>query len=303
MLRASLQIQATHLALTGGEALNQVRFWRLVAILILIQLTALLAPPSPSPVNGQRLLQREELHRPQPSSDTAHREGEFTFARLRYSTIDPWSLLPGDAYYNRYASWATDYPKADHQFIHGLRGWVRSSLDISDNPVAVSLHGKEIFNYPFLYVVEPGYLDLTREEATSLREYLLRGGFVILDDFWGVSEWENVRHQLVNVFPEYQLRQLYLDHPLFHSYFEISEILQTPNFQNIVYRGRTAEKGGMIPSYWGLFDDQERLMVFVGRNLDNGDAWEWIDDPRYPLKYGLGAYRIGTNVIFYAMTH
>ena len=251
-----------------------------------------------NPVSGQRA--RLEFRPTTRDLPGAGREGEFTFARLRYSTADRWDLFSG---YGGYASWATDFPKADHQFIHGLRGWVRSALDISDRPVAVSLNGPDIFNYPFIYIVEPGYLDLTRDDATSLREYLLRGGFAILDDFWGNAEWQNVQLQLATVFPEFELRQLALDHPVFHCYFDIGEVLQTPNFQNIVYRGRTAEKGGTVPSYWGLFDDRERLMVFVGRNLDNGDAWEWIDDPRYPLKYGLGAYKIGANAIFYAMTH
>ena len=268
------------------------------AAVILILVPSLVIPLSNEPVSGQR--SRLEFQAPSRIPTRGQRKGEFTFARLRYSAGDRWDLLSG---YGSYASWATDYPKADHQFIHGLRGWVRSTLEISDQPVAVSLQGTQFFNYPFIYIVEPGYLDLNREEAASLREYLLRGGFVILDDFWGTMEWENVRLQLYNVFPEYQLRQLSLEHPIFHCYFDIEEILQTPNFQNIVYRGRTAEKGGTVPSYWGLFDERERLMVFVGRNLDNGDAWEWIDDPRYPLKYGLGAYKIGTNVIFYAMTH
>lgn len=272
---------------------------RIVAsAIILILVPLLVIPLSNVPVGGQST--RLEFQAPSRTPSKNRREGEFTFARLRYATADRWDLFSG---YGGYASWATDYPKADHQFIHGLRGWVRSALDISDQPVAVSLQEAQLLNYPFIYIVEPGYLDLSREEAAGLREYLLRGGFVILDDFWGSREWENVRLQLYNVFPEYQLRQLSLDHPIFHCYFDIEEILQTPNFQNIVYRGRTAEKGGTTPSYWGLFDERERLMVFIGRNLDNGDAWEWIDDPRYPLRYGLGAYKIGTNVIFYAMTH
>jgi hypothetical protein len=276
-------------------------------------LLAVLVPLGLSAVQAQR-----ELPSPRqiagPGSPSTGRRGEFTFARLRYATADwgggrrrgagraagGWAA---GGWADGYSSWMTDYPKADQQFIYGLRGWVRSNLDISDDPVSVAISDPAIFTHPFIYVVEPGQMDLSREDAASLREYLLRGGFLILDDFWGAYEWENVRFQLARVFPEYQLRELPLSHPIFHCYFDIDEVLQTPNFQNIVYRGQTAEKGGTIPSYWGLFDEADRLMVFVGRNLDNGDAWEWIDDPRYPLKYGLGAYKIGANVIFYAMTH
>lgn len=256
-------------------------------------------------VRGQRGTPRLEFQPPRESRrhnvSPGHR-GEFTFARLRYGSAD-WSGMGGRGWRGGFASWMTDYPKADQQFIFGLRGWVRSNLDISDEPVSVAMSDPALFSHPFIYVVEPGRMELSREDSTSLREYLLRGGFLILDDFWGAYEWENVRFQLNRVFPEYSLRQLTLDHPIFHCYFDIEEILQTPNFQNIVYRGETSEKGGTVPSYWGIFDETERLMVFVGRNLDNGDAWEWIDDPRYPLRYGLGAYKIGANAIFYAMTH
>lgn len=260
-----------------------------------------------APVRGQRGAPRLEFQAPREmlrSARTAlpRRRGEFTFARLRYASVD-WSGFGGRGGRGGFASWMTDYPKADQQFIFGLRGWVRSNLDISDEPVSVALSDPALFSLPFIYVVEPGRMELSREDSTSLREYLLRGGFLILDDFWGAYEWENVKFQLNKVFPEYPTRQLALDHPLFHCYFDIGEVLQTPNFQNIVYRGETAEKGGTVPSYWGVFDDAERLMVFIGRNLDNGDAWEWIDDPRYPLRYGLGAYKIGANAIFYAMTH
>ncbi len=270
--------------------------WRLTAIWLAL---ILLVQIDSRQVNGQLGDPRSEfrasrqVRRPGPP-------GEFTFARLRYSSGGDWRRGYG---YGGYASWATDYPKADHQFIQGLRSWVRSGLVISDQPVAISIHEPDLLKYPLVYVVEPGRMDLTSEDATGLREYLLRGGFLILDDFWGTYEWDNVRLQLMRIFPEHQPRQIPLDHPIFHCYFDIDEILQIPNFQNIVYWGRTDEKGGTVPSYWGIFDESDRLMVFIGRNIDNGDAWEWIDDPRYPLKYGLGAYKIGTNVIFYAMTH
>jgi hypothetical protein len=270
--------------------------WRLAAISLAL---IMLVPLDSRLVSGQRGNDRADFRSPR-TVQSGGRKGEFTFARLRYSSGDDWRRGYG---YGGYASWATDYPKADYQFIQGLRSWVRSGLVISDHPVAISIHEPDLLRYPLIYIVEPGRMDLTREDATGLREYLLRGGFLILDDFWGNYEWENVRLQLLRIFPEYQPREIPLDHPIFHCYFDIEEILQIPNFQNIVYWGRTDEKGGTVPSYWGLFDESDRLMVFIGRNVDNGDAWEWIDDPRYPLKYGLGAYKIGANVIFYAMTH
>ena len=249
-----------------------------------------LIPMVTSPVSSQRYQPRQDFARPQNKRNGPAHQGEFTFARLRYDSYG-------------WGGWTTDYPKADEQFIYGLRGWVRSSLDISDHPVAVSMDEPNLFRHPFIYVVEPGQMELSREDAANLREYLLRSGFIMLDDFWGEYEWENVRQQLFKVFPEHQLKQIPLDHPIFHCYYDIEEALQVPNYHNYVYRGRTEEKGGRIPSYWGILDEQERIMVFVARNADNGDAWEWIDDPSYPLKYGLGAYKLGTNLIVYSMTH
>ncbi len=217
--------------------------------------------------------------------------GEFTFARLIYES------------YGWRRSWTTDYPKADEQFIIGLRNWVRSGMLISDDPVAVSMGDPKLFNYPFIYAVEPGYMELSTDDAAKLREYLLRGGFLMLDDFWGEYEWHNVQEQMRKVFPEYPIKELSLDHPLFHCFFDIDEVVQVPSVNNIIYWGRTDEKGGIVPHYHAILNEEGRIMVFIARNTDNGDAWEWIDESQYPLKYGLAAYRIGMNVIVYAMTH
>ena len=223
---------------------------------------------------------------------------EFTFVRLKYG---------GSGYgYGRRGrgSWMTDYPEADEHFIYGLRGWARSALAISDDPDALSLSDERLFASPFIYAVEPGFMDLSPEEAAKLREYLLRGGFLMLDDFWGEWEWRNVQEQMRQVFPEYEIQELPLTHTIFHCYFDINEVIQVPNIGNGIRGGPTHEKGGITPYYMGISDPADgRVMVFVARNTDNGDAWEWIDEPRYPLKYGLAAYRLGMNCIIYAMTH
>jgi hypothetical protein len=248
---------------------------------------------SPS-AQSQRISPRSDFTRDRNfNRDSNHSTpgGEYTFARLIYQSN------------GRRRMWTTDYPKADEQFIIGLRNWVRSNLLISDDPIAVSMNDKKIFDYPFVYAVEPGYMELSTEDAAALREYLMRGGFLMLDDFWGEYEWENVQEQMRKVFPEYSIRELPLDHPLFHCYFDIDEVVQVPSVGNIIYRGRTDEKGGVTPHYEAITNDDGRVMVFIARNADNGDAWEWIDEPRYPLKYGLAAYKLGMNAIVYAMTH
>ncbi len=261
-----------------------------VVISILISSLALSASSVQSQRPSTRPPARDVFRSPYGLPKQTGRKGEFTFARLRYDSYG-WE------------GWTTDYPKADEQFIFGLRGWVRSLMEISDDPIAVSINQKDLSRYPFIYAVEPGHMVLSNEDAANLREYLLRGGFLMLDDFWGESEWENVSEQMRKVFPEYPIHEISLNHPIFHCYFDIDEVLQVPNFHNYVFRGRTHEKGGIVPQYLGVLDENDRVLVFIARNADNGDAWEWIDDPRYPLKYGLGAYKLGMNLIVYAMTH
>src|SRR5437868_5153135 len=181
---------------------------------------------------------------------------EYTFARLRYPS-GGWRQ-----------TWTTDYPKADYQLVLGLRGWVRSLLDIADEPDTVSLYEKKLYSYPFIYAVEPGYMDLSTEDAAKLREYLLRGGTLMLDDFWGEYEWQNVQEQMHKVFPEYEIQELPLSHPIFHCYFDINEVVQVPNV-NYIYSGITAEKGGTVPHYEGIIDADGRVVVFIARNADN----------------------------------
>jgi len=242
-----------------------------------------------SSAQTQRLAQRPEFRYRRDPGDP-HRKLEYTFVRLEYSSYG-WRRM-----------WTTDYPKADEQFLMGLRNWCRSNLAISDDPISIPPRDKELFKYPFAYAVEPGFMELSTEDAANLREYLMRGGFLMLDDFWGEYEWQNVQEQMRKIFPEYAIQELPLDHPIFHCYFDIDEVVQVPNV-NYIYSGVTSEKGGYVPHYEGIMDDTGRVMVFIARNADNGDAWEWIDEPRYPLKFGLAAYRLGMNLIVYSMTH
>ncbi|MEJ7709582.1 MAG: DUF4159 domain-containing protein [Pyrinomonadaceae bacterium] len=219
--------------------------------------------------------------------------GEFTFVRAIYNS-------PSRGW--RGGSWMVDFPEADEHFITGIREWVGTNLSVSGRPYQLGLLDDRIFDFPLLYFVEPGTMELSTDEAARLREYLTRGGFIFLDDFHGEYEFQHVEQQLKQVFPEYQLKELPLTHPIFHSYLDIDSVLQVPGVAALS-RGVTYEKGGIQPYYMGIEDKEGRLVVFVTRNCDLGDAWEWINDSRYPVKYGIAAYRIGINVIIYAMTH
>jgi len=231
-----------------------------------------------------------------PTDAPAGPAGEFTFARAIYTS-------PFSPYWTRYGgSWTVDYPEADNHFITGMREWAGTNLNITQRPEAIELLDERLFNYPFIYFVEPGFMELSPEEAARLREYIMRGGFLFLDDFWGESEWQNVQAQMKKVLPDYEPKELPLTHPIFHSYLDIEEVVQVPNIYN-AQRGITSEKGGITPYYMGIEDKQGRLVAIFARNSDLGDAWEHINNPLYPVKYGLAAYKVGINVVIYAMSH
>ncbi|HEY0171752.1 MAG TPA: DUF4159 domain-containing protein [Pyrinomonadaceae bacterium] len=221
--------------------------------------------------------------------------GEFAFTRIIYRSPYSYGRRWGGA-------WATDFPEADDHFITGIREWAGTNLNVAPRPEQVEIMDERLFDYPLVYIVEPGYMELSDEEAARLREYAARGGFLFFDDFWGEPEWQNVREQMKKVFPEYEPKELPLTHPILHSYLDIGEVVQVPNIYN-AQRGVTAEKGGTTPSYMGIEDKQGRLVAFFARNSDLGDAWEHINDSRYPVKYGLAAYKVGINVVIYAMSH
>jgi hypothetical protein len=225
--------------------------------------------------------------------------GEYTFIRTIYDS--PARARRG--YYGG-GTWTTDYPEADNNFIVGLREWAGTNLKIAPRPEQIEILDDRIFDYPIIYFVEPGFLELSDEQAKRLREYVARGGFMFFDDFWGVYEWENLETQLKKIWPEggYTPKDLPLSHPIFHSYLDVEEVVQVPNVYNAM-RGETSEKGGIVPHYMGVEDKNGRIVCFISFNCDLGDAWEWINDSRYPVKYGLPAYKLGINVVIYAMSH
>ena len=218
------------------------------------------------------------------------REVDFTFVRLKYSSTRGVR-----------SSWAVDYPKADIQFLYGLRKLAGYAFPRAGH-LALLVGSPELFEHPFLYAVEVGYLDLSQAEADHLREYLLRGGLLVVDDFHGSYEWLNFYRQMKKVFPEYEPLDLSPDHPVFHCYFDIDELIQVPGL-HYVYSGQTWERGGYVPRYMGIEDDQGRLMVIINHNVDLGDAWEWAEQEVYPREFSDLAFQLGMNYIVYAMTH
>lgn len=222
---------------------------------------------------------------------------EFYFTRAMYSSGRGRGLRG----WGGGRSWATDYPKADRQFLVVIKRIL--GLDAYDYENAVSLEDPAIRNFPFLYALEVGYMNLTQEEVRGLRAYLDAGGFLVIDDFWGTREWEVFEYNMRRVLPGRPIVELPLDHELFDTFFEITEIKQVPNVRQGRRGGPTWEQDGYEPHVLGIFDDHDRLMVVINWNTDLGDAWEWAEDPFYPLEYSNFAYEMGANLIIYGMTH
>jgi hypothetical protein len=227
------------------------------------------------------------------SPSEPHRE--FYFTRAFYSS-------GSRDLYRGFPSWSVDFPKADLQFMIGIERLV-THLDAYAGENPVSLADPDLARYPFLYAVEVGYMSLTEPEVLGLRRYLQRGGFLVVDDFWGSREWANFEREMARVLPDQPIVEVPSDHPLFHSFYDVDEIVQVPNVGQGRMGGPTWEKDGYFPKVRGVFDDDGRLMVAVNWNSDLGDAWEWAEDPYYPLEFSTYAYQMGVNFIVYAMSH
>lgn len=242
---------------------------------------------------GQRRGYRfsDEEDNPAPMPPDASEKTEYMFARLKYPN--------GRGGYWR-GSWATDYPKADRQFLQGVRRLTR--LHTRSVEQVVDVDSDDMFNTPWLYAVEVGRWVLNDKQAAHLRDYLLRGGFLMVDDFHGTYEWSVFLDSLQRIFPDRQIVELENSNQIFHVIYDLDERFQVPGV-HIVASGRTSEKDGIEPRWRGVLDDKGRVMVAICHNMDLGDAWEWADAPEYPEKYASLAYRIGVNYIVYSMTH
>lgn len=224
----------------------------------------------------------------------AKEKAEFNWARLRYPALRAsgmWAMR---------GHWTVDYPKADRQFLQGLRRLSRVQSKSVEH--VVDLVTDDIFNYPFVYVVEPGHWDLPDEQAKKLREFLDRGGFLMTDDFHGTFEWGVFTASLNRAIPDRTIVDIPDDDPIFHTLYNLDERFQVPGIVNYPF-DKTYEYDGFEPRWRAVRDEKGRIVVSICHNMDLGDAWEWADHPRYPEKYASLAYRVGINMIVYAMTH
>src|SRR6266404_8529226 len=214
------------------------------------------------------------------------------FARYRFGSMD-WK--------EGGTSWSQDYPRADRHFAQALRRLTRIHVRSVEQPVNLD-DGDDVYNWPWLAAGEMGDWLLTDAQAKALRDYLLRGGFLMLDDFWGTEEWDRFQESMRRVFPDRQAVEIDDNDSIFHIVYDLDDRYQIPGMWAL-RRGQTYRNDGSVARWRGIYDDHGRVMVVMSFNSDIGDSWEWADEPSYPEKYSALGIRIGVNDVMYAMTH
>ena len=226
----------------------------------------------------------------------------FTFVRVRR----------GRAARSYGGNWATDTPDSDLNLSYRLQQM--TSMKVNPDGRFIRLTDPDLGDFPFIYMVEPGSLFLTDEEISALRKYLLNGGFLMLDDFWGDSEWRNAESVIKKVLPDRSFADLPLDHAVYHCVFEIKAKYQVPNVRlgemsefDPEHRTWETNHDGDVRTvhHRAILDDKGRMMVMATHNTDNGDGWEREGESDYYFHNFSEkvSYPLGINIIFYVMTH
>ena len=205
----------------------------------------------------------------------------FQFARVKFNESGRFF----------WAGWAHDYPRAERNLLKILSE-VTGVRTTPDSYTIVELDDPRIMEFPLLYFSEPGTWAITPQEAENLREYFMRGGFAIFDDFDGPWQWAAFEASIKTVFPERQMERLTVNSPIFQCFYEIETLEMT-----------APRAYANPPEFYGMFDDSGRLQVIVNFNNDIGDYWEWSDTSFFPVSLSNEAYKLGINYVVYALTH
>ena len=231
-----------------------------------------------------------------PPDGTGSAGDAFTFVRIRYDNAgggldSEWG----------WSSWSIDYPDADFNFLRGVTRL--TNIRANSRPAVLRLDDDRIFEYPFLYMLEMGRNGgprFSEKEIRNLREYLLRGGFLFIDDFWGTREWDTFYRAFAKVFPDRPVVDLSKDHQIFHCFYD----LDGPQMIPAVWNTQNVPEQDVDSAYnRALLDEDGRVMVLINWNSDIGDGWEHTYHPAYSTKYANLAYQLGINYLVYAMTH
>jgi len=231
---------------------------------------------------------------------------EFVVGRLMFPHTRSRNVLGagrGGDWRQGGTAWAVDYPAGDRTFAALLERL--STIDVRSVEQPINLEDDDdVFHWPFMISGLVGAWELTDEQAAKLREYLLRGGFLLCDSFYGTNEWEGFVASMEKVFPDRPIVDLPVSHPIFNIVYDLTELPQIPTYQHLDYDGRGGFRNdGAVPYWRAILDDDDRVMVMITFNNDVADGWQRADEPSYPQDKSTLALRLGVNFAVYAMTH
>jgi len=225
--------------------------------------------------------------------------GELHIGRLVFQHSPNYTWGPGRAW------WRIDWPEAEHHFIDGVQRY--TSIDVAKDSAHISLLDNSVYDYPWLLAQQVGRWQLSETEISTLAQYLLRGGFLIVDDFHGPQQWANFHSVLTQALPAHRVTDMPLTATPLQIHYQLKEATQIPgrrHIQDFDNNQQAIVRMPHTPSQWkGIYDEHGRLMVAINFNMDMGDAWEHADDPGYPNEMTSLAYRLGINYLIYALTH
>jgi hypothetical protein len=253
-------------------------------ILIIAWLACALAPVSFSAASGTEKAFHYEDSRLGEKKDESDR---FKFARVKLAPMYMGYL--GD----RGEPWSHDYPEAGLHFSKILSELSKLQVVLDEDEYIFAFDDPNLMKYPFAYICEVGYMQLTDAEIAGMREYLLRGGFLLVDDFRGSAQLRNFEYYVKQAFPEreYQIKPLDITHPIFNCFFSIKSLDVHAPYDRLK------------PEFLGMEDKHGRLMMIINYNNDVSDYWQWSNDPFMPIDDTNSAYKFGVNYVFYALTH
>ena len=223
---------------------------------------------------------------------------QWRFVRIKYHFAQEGTRIPQDFYGE---PWGIDAPAAEQNLSRRIK--TATAIQVED-PILITLDDPRLFEYPWIYIVEPSSMRMAEHEVPILREFLLRGGHAMVDDFHGPLEWDAFTREMKRLFPDREIVEIPKDHPVFNSFYKLDGYPQVAGLGSFL-AGRTWERGGVMPHLRTILDDNGRPMMFINWNTDMGDGWEWSNADQYPgyIKYTALAYRMGINEIVYALTH
>ena len=214
----------------------------------------------------------------------------FTLGRLMYPSSG-----------GRGSSWTVDYPRGDRTFAAAVRRLTLVDVRSVEQPVDPD-DGNDIYYWPYLHAGMPTAWSFNDGQAKKIRDYLLRGGFLVCDSFFGTQEWAGFLRGMRQIFPNREIEDIPDNDPVFHSVFNLDQRIQVGNFR-ARRGGRWYRADGEIPHWRGVRDDRGRVVVAINFNNDLGDSWQLADNPEYPEKFSSMGIRLGVNYVVYSLTH